>query len=257
MTRGRSRTARRAPTLALAAALAAVVVGTAGFLGWALTPLGPTPSALEALQGDERVEVTRTAEGYEFAPAGIEPTSALIFYPGGRVDVRSYAPFARDIAAAGHLVVVPAMPLSLAVFDIDAAERIRSSHPAIETWVLGGHSLGGAMAATHLDDTAEDYDGLLLLAAYATARDDLSDTSLEATDITAEHDRVLNGRNHEEGRSRLPRGTVFEWIQGGNHAQFGDYGEQPGDSPARLNAAEQRAETVTITLDLMRRAAAD
>ena len=33
-------------------------------------------------------------------------------------------------------------------------------------------------------------------------------------------------------------------IEGGNHAQFGNYGPQKGDQPATISAEEQQAQTV-------------
>ncbi len=116
---------------------------------WALTPLGPGPTALETLGGTNKVAVTEADDRYEFAPRGTEPTSAVILYPGGRVDARSYAPLAARIAERGHLVVIPVMPLSLAVLDANAADEVIAAHPEVETWVVGGHSLGGAMAAQY------------------------------------------------------------------------------------------------------------
>lgn len=234
-------------------ALVVVVVGAA--LIWAMTPLGPTENALAALESDDAVEVTRTDLGYEFAPVGVEPTAALVFYPGGRVDLRSYAPFARDVARSGYLVVVPAMPLSLAVLNPDAADDAIAAHPDIETWVVGGHSLGGAMAATYADDNADSLAGLLLLAAYANDGDDMSGESLKVVDVTATNDLVLSQENWQAGKARLPGDASFVVIDGGNHAQFGDYGPQPGDGEATMAADEQRRLTSRATILLMATAA--
>jgi hypothetical protein len=38
------------------------------------------------------------------------------------------------------------MPLNLAVLTPDAADAIIASHPIIDRWFVGGHSLGGAMS---------------------------------------------------------------------------------------------------------------
>ena len=46
----------------------------------------------------------------------------------------------------------------------------------IEAWYMGGHSLGGSMAASYLEQHSSEYDGLILLASYSTA--DLSQTDL-------------------------------------------------------------------------------
>jgi hypothetical protein len=99
--------------LATAALLLFLLVG--GFVAWA--QLGPPPmaEALAALESDTAVTVT-TSPWLIFQPNEAAPTTGFIFYPGGRVDARAYAPFAREIAAQGYLVVVTPMPLKLAVF---------------------------------------------------------------------------------------------------------------------------------------------
>lgn len=238
--------------VAVVAALLSLAV--AAVLVWAATPLGPSTSALAALRSDDTVAVRRTDAGYEFSPIGQSPDSALVFYPGGRVDARSYAPFARDIAANGHLVVVPAMPLSLAVLDSDAADRAIEAHPEVRTWVVGGHSLGGAMAASYARNRSKRLDGVLLVAAYATSGADLSDTRLAVTDITGTNDTVLDQETWAAGHALLPDDAVYVTVAGGNHAGFGDYGPQPGDGESSLVPAEQRRTTVRAALELLARA---
>ena len=83
-----------------------------------------------------------------FDPLITEPTTGLIFYPGGKVDARAYAPAAHAIAAQGYLVVITPMPLNLAVFGVDRAADVVKAFPSIKHWAIGGHSLGGSMAAS-------------------------------------------------------------------------------------------------------------
>ena len=40
-------------------------------------------------------------------------------------------------------------------------------------------------------------------------------------------------------------------IQGGNHAQFGNYGPQKGDLPAEISAQEQQSQTVAAIQDFL------
>jgi len=234
---------RRWVRIAVLAVLGAVAVAAAGMLVWALTPLGPGDAALAALASGDGVTVSRTDDGWVFVPDrpdGVLETG-LVFYPGGRVDARSYAPFARELARAGHAVVIVEVPLSLAVFEIDAAEGVLAAQDlaAVERWAVGGHSLGGAMAATYAADAPERVDGLLLLAAYATSSADLRTSGLAVTDVTGSLDGVLDRENWEAGRALLPTGAVYVSIEGGNHAQFGDYGPQPGDNEATIDASDQ------------------
>lgn len=215
---------------------------------WAATPLGPGPDSVAALQGDAEVQVRRTAVGWEFAPRGIEPTAAVVFYPGGRVDTRSYAAYARDVAARGPLVVAVSMPLSLAVLSPLKADRVIVEYPRIETWVVAGHSLGGAMAARYANLRLADVDGLLLFAAYPPADDDISDTRLAVTDVVATEDGVLDGERWTDSRGLLPADAEVVQIEGGNHAGFGDYGKQRGDREATISQREQRLLAVEATL---------
>ena len=65
------------------------------------------------------------------------------------------------------------MPLNLAVLNPGAAQDVIDAYPAIESWVIGGHSLGGAMAAAFADDHPGIVDGLVLLAAFPASWNDL------------------------------------------------------------------------------------
>ncbi len=92
-----------------------LVVGLAvlGFVIWAETPLGPAPEALAALESDSNVTVT-IGDAVTFEPVNIKPVTGFIFYPGGRVDYRSYAAPLHEIAAQGYLVVLLPVKLNLA-----------------------------------------------------------------------------------------------------------------------------------------------
>jgi pimeloyl-ACP methyl ester carboxylesterase len=104
------------------------------------------PEALAALESDAGVLV-ETAPWLVFRPANQDPSIGLILYPGGRVDPRAYAPTARALAEEGYLVVIVPMPLNLAVLAPGRAAEVMAAFPGIKSWAIGGHSLGGAMAA--------------------------------------------------------------------------------------------------------------
>ncbi len=154
--------------------LAIVLLVAAGFTVWAYTPLGPMPEAIAALQSDAQVQVD-TSPWLTFTPAGTQPTTGFIFYPGGRVDTRSYAPAARAIAEQGYLVTIAPMPFNLAVFKPAAADAVIAAHPEIEHWVIGGHSLGGAMAANYVYTHPDVVQGLALWAGYPASNNGLGD----------------------------------------------------------------------------------
>lgn len=223
--------------------LALVVV----FIIWASTPARPTAAAISALQSNQDVTITIDSDRISFIPTSGQPATALIFYPGGRVDYRSYAGVLSQIAATGFEVYLVKMPLNLAVFGIDRAGEIIQTNGEIQNWVLAGHSLGGAMAAefasTHLDEVS----GLVLWAAYATEGSDLSQSKLSVLSISASNDGLATPDDLGGYRQFLPPTYSEVIIPGGNHAQFGDYGLQNGDGQATISASQQQAQIVGAT----------
>lgn len=170
-----------------------------------------------------------------------QPQAGLVFYPGGKVDHTAYLPLMRACAAEGLLCAVVEMPFRLAVLDMDAASAIPSQFPDMDRWYIGGHSLGGAMAAACLADHAGTFDGLILLGAYSTA--DLSATSLEVLSIYGSEDNVLDREKYEESRKNLPANYTEQVIHGGCHAYFGTYGHQAGDGDPSISPETQIALT--------------
>ena len=226
-----------------------VLLGLAGFVVWAETPLGPMPEALAALESDGRVTVD-TDPWLTFTPLAAPPTEGVIIYPGGRVDERSYAPVARALAEeAGLLAVIAPMPFNLAVFNPGAAAGVIAAHPEIGRWVVSGHSLGGTMASSFAAEN--DVAGLALWASYPAnnalaARSDLPVISLYGT-----NDGVATVEDINASRPELPPNTIWSTIEGGNHAQFGWYGDQPGDGVATISREEQQAQVVQGTTALL------
>lgn len=170
-----------------------------------------------------------------------KPIAGLIFYPGGKVAAQAYAPLMQALAAQNILGVICAMPLNLAVFDIDAAQRVQTvfllDFPEVDSWYMGGHSLGGSMAADFVSEHADDYAGLILLGSYSTV--DLSKLDLRVLAIYGSADGVLNRDAYEQNFAHLPAGSEEVVIEGGNHSQFGSYGEQTGDGDATISPEEQ------------------
>jgi hypothetical protein len=181
-------------------------------------------------------------EGYTvFEAEGAD--SGFIFYPGGKVEANAYLPLMAALAERGITSVLVKMPFNLAVFDINAADGIRESFPEITSWYIGGHSLGGSMAASYLEKHADEFSGIVLLGSYSTA--DLSDSALRALCIHGSEDGVMNREKHDGYFANLPVGTLDIEIPGGCHAYFGMYGEQSGDGVATITAEEQ----IVITAD--------
>lgn len=225
----------------LLALMALVVVLGVGVVV-ATRPAEPMPQALVALQSDALVDVT-TRQWIVFTPRAREPSVGFIFYPGGLVDARAYAPMARDIAAQGYLVVIVPMPLNLAFFDADRAKEVIASYPAIKRWAIGGHSLGGVAAAMFVKSHPQAVQGLAFWASYPA--EGMTDAPVRVLSIYGTQDGLSTPAKINDSRALLPANAQFVAIQGGNHAQFGWYGAQSGDGIATISREEQQRQIVS------------
>lgn len=227
-----------------------LLAGAGGFIIWASNPLPADPRVQSFLEDGSSVAVDNHP-WLVFRPQSGDPSSGLIFYPGGRVQPQAYLPAAYAIAGAGHLVVIPPMPLNLAVFGSGVASQVMSAFPKIDCWVIGGHSLGGAMAARFAYQNPQAVQGLVLWAAYPASSNDLSSSDLEVVSIYASQDGLADVATILASQSMLPEGTKFVRIEGGNHAGFGWYGPQPGDNPRTISLETQQEQVIHATIDLL------
>lgn len=170
-----------------------------------------------------------------FLPRGGSDTG-IIFYPGGKVEYSAYAPLLYRCAEMGITCVLVEMPGNLAVLDMNAADGIADRYIHVNTWYLAGHSLGGAMAASYLADHTDSYEGIVLLASYATK----PLHGERVLSVYGSEDHVLNMEQYEANRENLPADYTELIIDGGCHAYFGAYGAQDGDGIPTISAEEQR-----------------
>lgn len=189
--------------------------------------------------GVEVVEIDKRTTA--FVPQS--PKAGFIFYPGGKVEVDAYYPLMCALAENDILAIAVKMPFNLAVFDINAGDGIMEKFPEVDSWYIGGHSLGGSMASSYLDKNRDDFEGLILLGSYSTV--DFSDTSLDILSIYGENDMVMNREKYEKYKPNLPALTEHI-IEGGNHAGFGMYGAQKGDGTLSISNEAQIKETADI-----------
>lgn len=230
------------------------ILAVGGFVIWAESTPAAMPEATAALDTPAQTDgvVVTTRDWLVFRPTAKEPTSGLVVYPGGRVEPKAYAPVARDIAAEGHLVVITPVPLNLAFFAPNRASEVMDAFPSIAHWAVGGHSLGGAMAARFAHRHPSAVQGLVLWAAYPAESDDLSGRDLAVVSIYGTRDGLATPEKIDDSRPLLPTDTRWVAIEGGNHAQFGSYGAQNGDNPATISREEQQRQIVAATIDLLR-----
>ncbi len=187
--------------------------------------------------GTSPVQIVDIEQGLFLDGAGTE--NALVFYPGAMVEYTSYLPLLYKLAEDGIDCFLVRMPANLAIFGKNKADRIIRYNP-YEHWYIGGHSLGGAMAADYAARHGEELDGVIMLGAYPVKT--LSG-DLKVLELYGSEDGVLNMEKRQEAEKYLPRNAVTEVIDGGNHAQFGNYGLQDGDGEARMSAQEQQSVT--------------
>ncbi len=223
-----------------------------GFLLWSKDAYAPSSPALAAMKSSDRVKVTDSTRYVLFEPTVLKSdemtTTGLIFYPGGKVEPEAYAPLLSAVAAAGHPVVLCRMPLNLAVFATNAADGVPAPYSAIR-WAIGGHSLGGSMAAFYSYKHPGKVAGLVLLGSYPAESNDFSGTTLPVLSIYGTNDMGVG--KIRQSRTLLPEATTWLELSGGNHAQFGDYGPQKGDGTATLSRESQQnlaVESITAFL---------
>lgn len=166
-----------------------------------------------------------------------EAEKGVIFYQGAKVEPDAYNYLGHKLSEEGYFVFIPQMPFNLAVLSPSKATSVMEQYPDISDWYIGGHSLGGAMAASFAGDHETSIAGLFLLGAYSAS--DLSETNLSVLDIAGGLDGLSTPEKMAEYEDNLPSETLKVVIEEGNHANFGDYGPQKGDQVSPLTPEEQ------------------
>lgn len=207
-----------------------VLVAVAGGFFWYVSDYYPAQdTALAVLAQEDGIDVRETC-------TVLSPTyptdTALIFYPGAKVEETAYLPLLDQLRQTGLTCILAKMPFRLAIFDADAAQDIMAAFPEVDHWYLAGHSLGGAMASRFAAGHRDEVEGLILLGAYPYG------------DYPAENTLVVYGSLNQSVEEHLDNAENVVEIDGGNHAQFGNYGPQKGDLPAAISPQEQQAQTV-------------
>jgi pimeloyl-ACP methyl ester carboxylesterase len=230
----------------------ALVVAVAAFFGmrWATFARPPLPEAIAALESDDRVTVAYQP-WLTFTPQPATHGAGLIFYPGGRIDPRGYAPLMKAIASAGYLVVVPGMPLNMAPFHPGVAGEIIAAHPSVRRWVIGGHSVGGTMAAQYASTYEGEIAGLVIWASYPAESAHLAGAGFPVALIYGSRDPRVNDDSVARRQHLLPRETRYVRIDGGDHHQFGSYEVKPQEHHATIDRTAQHEQIIEATLSLL------
>ena len=198
-------------------------------------------TALSYINGSENVSVTHTSNWLFIDGKGND--TALIFYPGAKVEYSAYLPLMNQIAAQGVDVYLVQMPFNLAFFGQNSADDI-IKNSNYSHYIMSGHSLGGVAASGYA--SKHDVDGLVLLAAYPSEEIDKPTLSIYGSE-----DKVLNLKSYNDAKPLIKANFTEHIINGGNHAQFGNYGLQKGDGNAGINSTLQQNETTSEIINFI------
>lgn len=193
------------------------------------------------------LQLHETRDYIEITPNwGDHSRTGFVFYPGGLVDAHAYIESLSKFASSGigHKVIIAKMPGNLAIFDKKQGAYMFEDFPEYNTWVIGGHSLGGVMACEAVKKFPDYFEGLVLMAAYPQNNTDISDWERSVLSIYGNMDMILEQGKIEATAGNLPPSTIFHEISGGNHSYFGKYGIQEGDSEGSISREAQVKETV-------------
>ena len=209
--------------------LLAMLLLAAGFFWYVSDYYRAEDAALDVLASGENIEV----RGSLTILSPSYPTdTAIIFYPGAKVEGAAYLPLLDQLRRTGLTCILVEMPFRMAIFDVNAAEDVMAQFPEIRHWYLAGHSMGGAMASQFAAGHRDQVDGLILLGAYLYGEYPSADTL------------TVYGSLNQSVEDKIDYTENVVEIEGGNHAQFGNYGPQDGDAPATISADSQQDQAV-------------
>lgn len=173
--------------------------------------------------------VTRGEDNLVIVSPAQPGDTALIFYPGAKVEHIAYLPILQKISQISNITcILVKMPFNMAIFDVNAADEVIAQFPEIKHWYIGGHSMGGAMASSYASNNQDKVQGLILLGAYVYG------------DYPPEKSLTIYGTFNTSVADAINYSDNIVVIEGGNHAQFGNYGKQTGDPDATISSEEQQ-----------------
>lgn len=195
----------------------------------------------------DKISVEEVGNVIVIMPRCNEMDEAFIFYPGGLVEAEAYIPLGVSIAEELKMpVFIQKMPFDLAILGLKRLEKILDEYSYIDSWHIGGHSLGGVTASMWISDNPGIFESLTLMASYPLEKKPLNKADISVLTIRGSEDGLVRPEDFLESLRFLPDNrTVYE-IKGGNHALFGSYGTQKGDGTAVITEEEQRNITAAV-----------
>ena len=223
-----------------------VVLLAVVFLVYANIVMQGTRGAALQVWRDDRVAVRDAGDSVVMTPTGSDDGRGIVFIPGAKVDPYAYLATFRQVVASGTTVVITKPTLNLAFFDTRPLATFEAHAPDVATWAVGGHSLGGVRAC----QLAQDADGLLLLGSYCA--NDIARSYVQVLSVSGSRDGLSTPEKVAAARDELPSTARMVEIEGANHADFGAYGDQPGDRTATISREDARARISAAIEDWVR-----
>jgi pimeloyl-ACP methyl ester carboxylesterase len=223
---------------------AVVLLTVVGIVIWSqVGVMAAEPEPLAAVTSNPAIEITDTEGAIVMEPAAGGSALGLVFVPGAKVDPWAYAAKLGGIVEEGGVTVVITKPwLNLAFFDARPLSAFTDLAPDVDTWGVGGHSLGGVRAC----QLAADADALVLFASYCAT--DLAESGLRVISISGTEDGLTTPEKVADARPLLPVDARMDVIAGAAHSSFGDYGPQPGDGTPNISDEEMETELTALLL---------
>jgi len=230
--------------------LAIILIGAAYFAYYVSDYYHADTRALTALNSTASYTVLNTADSVTFTPTANLSTTGIIFYPGAKVQPESYSVIASQLAANGYTTIIVKMPFNLAIFGVNRANDVIANHPEINSWVIGGHSLGGVFASDYAVNHQDKIKGVVYMASYPSTN--ASNATFKALSIRGSLDNLTKADAISSNLDKFPTNTTFITIPGGNHFNFGDYGIQTGDNNSTITREQQQNQTVNAILEFLK-----
>ena len=209
-----------------------------GWVTWCAIAFQPNAYARSALSDTAQVHVRALADGWLFEPIGrAADARSLVFFPGGLVDARAYAPLMQSVARGGHRALLVRTPWRGAFGHARAGPRDHAD---------AGRPLGRRRAFPRRQGRRRVRAAIPRCDRCTGAgRHDVSlrDAPFAVVQVLGDRDPIASVTRADRNRHHLPEGATRHVLRGANHSQFGDYGFQPGDRFARMPRDAQRAAT--------------
>lgn len=222
--------------ITLISIISLLIICGVGFFIWASDYYHAEAIAITAMQSDNSIEVI---DNLTVITPSIPSDTGIIFYPGAKVEAIAYMPILEKLKSQGYTCVLVKMPFNMAIFDPNAADQVFDKVPQMKKWYIAGHSMGGAMASSYASKHQDKVEGLILMGAYIYG------------DYPPEKALTIYGSFNDNLEENIDYKENIIKIEGGNHAQFGNYGKQKGDPDASISAEEQQNITTDAVVNFI------